>query len=1166
MRIENYAGANAGSPNFNFYSANGTQSSPQGTNSGDNIGQFAAAGYIPVTGFPGSKAKINFFATETWSATANGTGMAFATTAAGSTKRTARVVIDANGNVGINNGSSNNPNTTDKLFVNGNIHTAGGVVFPDNSIQTTAYTGASSGGVTSFNGRTGAVTPAANDYSFSQLSGTATDAQLTALSASKLTGTVAIAQGGTGSATQNFVDLTTAQTIAGAKTFSSPIAGSITGNAATATTATTANALSGNIPESQVTNLTTDLGNKLTASSPLPAANLTGTVPTAVLTGTYNVSVTGNAATATTATTAGSVTGVVAIAHGGTGSATQNFVDLTTAQSVGGVKTFAASPLLPDPSTATQAANKEYVDNSVSPLNTTVTSLGGSVSTLQNTLTSLSANAAQVNEANVFTPSQVFLGGLNFFTGSTASITTNASNPNGLDLYTGGAERLTINPQGSVGINTTSPQATLDVNGSVAIEALGKAVSGQSYLSQPLSLTDSEWLGGTVNQAESSTFQWQVIPPPLPNPLPGAYGTLQLNFIGNGGAPVPVFSVDPAGNLHASGALSLGASNGIPATSLQGVLPIASGGTGSATQNFVDLVTDQAIAGNKTFIGVTTAAGISSTASNPGASAIQGTSAQGQTTGVFAVTNHSQGRALALSSTAGGNLIDDIGGKFRVNSNGNVGIGNASIQAALDVYPGGSNSGVIVEPMAVATSATDIYPSQFLTMTASGYYPTMSTAAPQSFQWQVVPTPATSTSVEFPTSSLQLSYVDMADAWKTILSIDASGNITPTGSILFNGGQGVQASSVTGVLPLANGGTGATSRQAALNALAGAQSAGTYLRSDGSNTTLSQIQSSDLPSGIAYAYSNIGFTGQYDAFAGMVIVDSGNVGAGALSSALTPGLTFGNTNGGAGISGEGIASNRASTTAGNQYGLDFYTDFTKRLSVANNGNVGVGTVSPAALLEVNGLSRIKESSPSYPSTGAGMEIYAQSSGNIGGHIQSYDRTASAWHPFYLDAQNIYLNKSSNGNVVIGNGCLQNGSGTTIAGSCSSDERLKTDITPFPAVLDKVARLQPVHYRWRADEHPEYQFGDGVVTGLIAQQVEQVFPELVTTDANGFRKVNYTELPYLLLESVRELKAENDGLQSQLKKANEQLQSTLDRQSETLNALAARLAELEQKQK
>ena len=53
--------------------------------------------------------------------------------------------------------------------------------------------------------------------------------------------------------------------------------------------------------------------------------------------------VTGTVASATTAATAGNVTGIVQIANGGTGSATQNFVDLTTDQTVAGTKTFSGT-------------------------------------------------------------------------------------------------------------------------------------------------------------------------------------------------------------------------------------------------------------------------------------------------------------------------------------------------------------------------------------------------------------------------------------------------------------------------------------------------------------------------------------------------------------------------------------------------------------------------------------------------------------------------------------------------------------------------------------------------------------------------------------------------------------------------------------------------------
>ena len=53
-------------------------------------------------------------------------------------------------------------------------------------------------------------------------------------------------------------------------------------------------------------------------------------------------------------------------------------------------------------------------------------------------------------------------------------------------------------------------------------------------------------------------------------------------------------------------------------------------------------------------------------------------------------------------------------------------------------------------------------------------------------------------------------------------------------------------SEVTGTLPLANGGTGQTTAQAALNALAGGTTAGRYLRANGSNVVLSAIQNSDI--------------------------------------------------------------------------------------------------------------------------------------------------------------------------------------------------------------------------------------------------------------------------------------------------------------------------------
>jgi Chaperone of endosialidase len=132
-----------------------------------------------------------------------------------------------------------------------------------------------------------------------------------------------------------------------------------------------------------------------------------------------------------------------------------------------------------------------------------------------------------------------------------------------------------------------------------------------------------------------------------------------------------------------------------------------------------------------------------------------------------------------------------------------------------------------------------------------------------------------------------------------------------------------------------------------------------------------------------------------------------------------------------------------------------------------------------------------------------------------------------------------------GDIRIGtagtNGCIRRFDGTGILGTCASDRRYKKDVTPFSSVLNQLTALQPVHYFWRAADFPQQQFGDSRAYGLIAQDVEEVLPELVVTNEDGFKAVDYTKLPLLTIQAVKELKAENE----ELKAGNEALKQRVD---------------------
>lgn len=89
----------------------------------------------------------------------------------------------------------------------------------------------------------------------------------------------------------------------------------------------------------------------------------------------------------------------------------------------------------------------------------------------------------------------------------------------------------------------------------------------------------------------------------------------------------------------------------------------------------------------------------------------------------------------------------------------------------------------------------------------------------------------------------------------------------------------------------------------------------------------------------------------------------------------------------------------------------------------------------------------------------------------------------------------------------------------------SDKRLKTDISNIENGLDKVMQMQGVQYKRNDVENAQQQIG------VLAQDMEAILPEVVLTadDEMQTKSVDYGKITAVLIEAIKELKAEIDEL-------------------------------------
>ncbi len=104
-----------------------------------------------------------------------------------------------------------------------------------------------------------------------------------------------------------------------------------------------------------------------------------------------------------------------------------------------------------------------------------------------------------------------------------------------------------------------------------------------------------------------------------------------------------------------------------------------------------------------------------------------------------------------------------------------------------------------------------------------------------------------------------------------------------------------------------------------------------------------------------------------------------------------------------------------------------------------------------------------------------------------------------------------------------------GTGRASLFTATSDVRLKEDLQDLTPVLDRLRKISAKKFRWKNQPTVQAQIG------LIAQQLEQDFPELVRTDAKGVKSVDYSGFSAVLLHAMQEQMHEIDDIKARLEK-------------------------------
>jgi hypothetical protein len=276
-------------------------------------------------------------------------------------------------------------------------------------------------------------------------------------------------------------------------------------------------------------------------------------------------------------------------------------------------------------------------------------------------------------------------------------------------------------------------------------------------------------------------------------------------------------------------------------------------------------------------------------------------------------------------------------------------------------------------------------------------------------------------------------------------------------------------------------------------------------------------------------------SGNTGSFSEVMRIDNANKRVGIGNTTPTAPLSFANTTSekislydtGIGIYGFAVAPSMLqvhSGGAGSALALGYSTasSFVEEMRLDGSGHVGIGVTAPGAMLEIKG-----------PSNG---ELYLTSTTVNGSNVNH------RWS-IYADYDNTlkFYDMNSGSYYYI------TPSGSGFAGS---DRRIKKDIEPLGAALDRVLKLQPVTYRLKTESETAPKS-----IGFIAQEVQPLFPELVN-ESEGKLAVGYAQMVAVAIQAIQELNQRVDAVQ-----ARETHMAELEKKAARVDALEQEMADL-----